>query len=294
MHRYLLVAAFGAGALAAAPADPPAPSASDGDVHVSARQEPFRWSGRVAVGKTIEVKGVKGTIRAVPASGSEVEVVATRRAERGDPQSVRIEVVPHEGGVTVCAVYPRGSREWDGDRRREGERAGESGYNRCDPGEWRNLNVQGNDVSVDFTVRVPAGVRLAARNVSGDVDAEGMRGYVDARSVSGDVRISTTGFGEASSVSGEIVAVLGSGGWSGDLDFRTVSGDITLELPARASTEVWVETMSGEIRSDFPLDVEQRPVRRPVRRRARGTIGEGGRELYLTTYSGDVRLRRSR
>lgn len=284
MHRYLLVAALGAGALAAAP---PAPSMSTSTrgVPMSVRQEPFRWSGRVAAGKTIEVKGVKGTIRAVPASGGEVEVVATRRGQRSEPESVRIEVVPHEGGVTVCAVYPRG-REWDGDRRGEGE----SGYNRCDPGEWRNLNVQDNDVSVDFTVRVPAGVRLAARNVSGDVEAEGMRAYVDARSVSGDVRISTSGFGEASTVSGEIVAVLGSGGWSGDLDFRTVSGDITLELPPRASTEVRVETMSGDIQSDFPLDVE----RRSMRRRARGTIGEGGRELYLTTLSGDVRLRRSR
>ena len=161
---------------------------------------------------------------------------------------------------------------------------------RCDPGEWRNLNVQDNDVSVDFTVRVPAGVRLSARNVSGDVDAEGMRGYVDARSVSGDVRFSTSGYGEGSTVSGEIVAVLGSAGWSGDLDFRTVSGDITLELPARTSTQVRVETMSGDIQSDFPLDVE----RRTMRRRARGTIGEGGRELYLTTLSGDVRLRRAR
>lgn len=287
MRRYLLIAALAAAPLAAAPAGSPAAA----DVPAAAGQEPFRWSGRVASGKTIEVKGVKGTIRALPASGGEVEVVATRRGGgRSAPETVKIEVVPHEGGVTVCAVYPRGRREWSDDRGRMEERGGEGGYNRCDPGEWRNLNVQDNDVSVDFTVRVPAGVRLSARNVSGDVDAEGMRGYVDARSVSGDVRFSTSGYGEGSTVSGEIVAVLGSAGWSGDLDFRTVSGDITLELPARTSTQVRVETMSGDIESDFPLDVE----RRTMRRRARGTIGEGGRELYLTTLSGDVRLRRAR
>lgn len=290
MHRLLLIAALGAGALAVAPAYPALPPAVPADDPATARQEPFRWSGRLAAGKTIEVKGVRGTIRALPASGSEVEVTATRRGERSAPETVRIEVVPHEDGVTVCAVYPRGNREWDAERRRLEERGGEGGYNRCDPGDWRNLNVQDNDVSVDFTVRVPAGVRLAARNVSGDVDAEGLRGYVEARSVSGDVRVSTSGFGEASTVSGEIFASLGSGAWSGDLDFRTVSGDITLELPARASTEVRVETMSGDIQSDFPLDVE----RRSMRRRARGTIGEGGRELYLTTLSGDVRLRRAR
>lgn len=291
MHRYLLIAAVTAGALGAAPAGPSTPAPAPAALPAAAvQQQPFRWSGRIASGKTIEVKGVRGTIRALPASGSEVAVTATRSARRGDPESVRIEVVPHDGGVTVCAVYPRGSGSWDGSRRRNGEREGEGGYNRCEAGDWRGLNVQDDEVSVDFTVRVPAGVRLAAHNVTGDVDAEGMRGYVDARSVSGDVRISTTGFGEASTVSGEIVAVLGSGGWSGDLDFRTVSGDITLELPARTSTEVRVETMSGDIESDFPLDVE----RRSMRRRARGTLGQGGRELYVTTLSGDVRLRRAR
>lgn len=280
MHRFVLIAALSAAALAAAPAGSPLPAGSS--LPAASPRQPFRWTGRVAAGKTIEIKGVKGTIRAVPTSGSDVEVTAVRRAERSDPESVRIEVVPHEGGVTVCAVYPRGPRS--------GERGGAQAPNRCDPGEWRGMSVRDNDVEVDFTVRVPAGVRLAARNVSGDVDAEGMRGHVDARSVSGDVRISTSGYGEASTVSGEIVAVLGSGAWSGGLEFRTVSGDVTVEIPARTSTEVRVETMSGDIESDFPLEVE----RRSMRRRARGTIGEGGRELYLATLSGDVRLRRAR
>jgi len=292
MHRYLLIAAVCAGALAAAPAGPatppPAPAASPA---AAVQGPPFRWSGRIASGKTIEVRGVLGTIRALPASGSEVEVTAVRRALRGDPESVRIEVVPHDGGVTVCAVYPRGSGSGDGEGRRAGGREREGVRGRCEAGGPRGPGARDDDhVSVDFTVRVPAGVRLAAHNVAGDVDAEGMRGYVDARSVSGDVRISTTGWGEAATVSGEIVAVLGSGGWSGELDFRTVSGDITLELPARTSTEVRVETMSGDIQSDFPLDVE----RRSMRRSARGTLGRGGRELSVTTLSGDVRLRKAR
>ncbi|HEV2147296.1 MAG TPA: DUF4097 family beta strand repeat-containing protein [Longimicrobiaceae bacterium] len=287
MYRYLLIAALGAGALAAARTDGLAaaetPAAGE---RIPPAQEPFRWSGRLAQGKTIEVKGVSGTIRALPASGREVEVVAVRRAGRSDPESVRIEVVPHEDGVTVCAVYPRGSSRG----RRTEERREPAGENRCEAGDWRELNVQDNDVRVDFTVRVPAGVRLAARNVSGDVEAEGLRGYVEARSVSGDVRLSTTGYGEASTVSGGIFASLGSAAWTGGLDFSTVSGDVTVELPARASTDVRIRTMSGEIETDFPLDVERRSMRRSVR----GTLGSGGRELSVTTLSGDVRLRRAR
>jgi hypothetical protein len=284
MYRYLLIAALGALALGA-PAGNAAPAAAEtpaaGEPAAPA-QEPFRWTGRVAQGKTLEVKGVSGTIRALPASGREVEVVAVRRAGRSDPESVRIEVVPHDGGVTVCAVYPRGSRG------RRAEPA--AGHNRCDPGEWNDLNVQDNDVKVDFTVRVPAGVRLAARNVSGDVEAEGMRGWVEARSVSGDVRLSTTGYGEASTVSGEIFASLGSAAWSGGLEFSSVSGDVTVEIPAGAGTDVRIRTMSGEVETDFPLEVERRSMRRSVR----GTLGGGGRELAVTTLSGDVRLRRAR
>lgn len=290
MYRYLLIAVLGAGTLAAAPPEPAGAGPAAAAARPGAQQQPFRWSGRVPAGRTLEIKGVRGTIRALPASGSEVEVVAVRSGERSDPGSVRIEVLPHEGGVTVCAVYPRGSRRWNDRRNRTEDDASGGAYNRCDPGEWRNMNVQDNDVTVDFTVRVPAGVRLAARNVSGDVHAEGLRGYVEARSVSGDVRISTSSYGEASTVSGEISASLGSGGWSGDLDFRTVSGDITVEIPARTSTDVRMETMSGDIQSDFPLEVE----RRSMRNRVRGTLGQGGRELYLTTLSGNVRLRRAR
>lgn len=266
MYRYLLIGLAGA-ALAAAPAE--------------GQGAPFRWAGRIPAGQSIEVKGVSGTIRAEAAPGGEVEVVATRTGRRSDPESVQIEVVRHGDGVTVCAVYPRGSR-WSDDR--------DGAYNRCEAGGWNDLNVQDNDVRVDFTVRVPAGVRLVARNVSGDVYAEGLRSNVEAHSVSGDVRISTAGYGEAGTVSGDIFASLGSAGWRDELEFHTVSGDITLELPARTSTDVRVETMSGRISSDFPLEVQDRRFRQ----RVRGTLGSGGRELSLTTLSGDVRLRRGR
>src|SRR5687768_3408715 len=66
----------------------------------------FRWQGAVGSGKSIEIKNVNGSIEAVPSSGREVVVTATKRARRSDPESVRIETVEHSGGVTVCAVYP--------------------------------------------------------------------------------------------------------------------------------------------------------------------------------------------
>ena len=52
------------------------------------RAEDFRWQGRVAAGAAVEIKGVNGGIHAEPASGSEVEVTAVKRARRGNPDEV--------------------------------------------------------------------------------------------------------------------------------------------------------------------------------------------------------------
>src|SRR5262245_28277585 len=80
-----------------------APAAAQGD---------FRWNGRLAAGQSIEIRGINGDIRATASGSGDVEVTATKQARRGNPDEVRIEVVPHSGGVTICAVYPSsGGRE---------------------------------------------------------------------------------------------------------------------------------------------------------------------------------------
>src|SRR5579864_9508889 len=78
---------------------------------LAASAQDFRWHGSIAQGASIEIKGVNGDIVADPAVSGEVEVTAEKHARRSDPASVRIEVVPHAGGVTICAVYP--SRDGD-------------------------------------------------------------------------------------------------------------------------------------------------------------------------------------
>src|SRR5438309_10463020 len=83
-------------------------------------QGDFHWKGKIAAGKEIEIKGVNGDVRAVAGSGGETEVTATRRAKRSDADEDKSEVVEHEGGVTISAVYPRQGRRWD--EGRPGER----------------------------------------------------------------------------------------------------------------------------------------------------------------------------
>jgi hypothetical protein len=232
----------------------------------------FRWSGRIAVGNAIEVRGVNGDVRAMPASGAEVEVTAEKReGRRGDPDDVTVEVVEHGDGVTICAVYP--SR---------------SGENECRPGGGK-MNVKDNDTKVDFTVRVPAGVRFRGHSVNGDVEARGLEGDVRAHTVNGSVQVSTSGFAEATTVNGSIRAEMGRVDWSGGLDFSTVNGSITVMLPGEVNAEVSASTVNGSIETDFPLTVSGRFSSKKMR----GVIGSGGRDLHFQTVNGSIKLRRA-
>lgn len=233
----------------------------------------FRWSGRLASGQTLEIRGVSGDIHAEPASGDQAEVTAVKRARRSDPEDVRIEVVPHDGGVTICAIYPE-SRD---DR-----------PNECRPGGGRNSS-RDNDVEVEWTVRVPAGVRLAAHTVNGDVEVRDVRGDVRATTVNGSVDVRAAGLVEASTVNGSIRAAMGRADWSGTMKFSTVNGGITLDVPASLSAEIEAGTVNGSIETDFPITVQGRFTAR----RMRGTIGSGGRELELETVNGSIRLRKA-
>lgn len=233
----------------------------------------FRWSGRVASGRTVEIKGVNGDVRAEPSSGSEVEVVASKHGKRSNPSEVQIKVIEHEGGVTICAVYP------SPDPNRPNE---------CAVGDKWSSHTRNNDVQVDFTVRLPVGLSFMGRTVNGDVETGALSGDVEAYSVNGSINITANGYAVAQTVNGSITAAMGSADWPCELEFETVNGAINLTLPAATSTRVNAETVNGDINTDFPLTVQGRFSRR----RLNGTIGDGKNQLTLKTVNGSINMRR--
>jgi len=235
----------------------------------------FKWTGSLGPGKTLEVIGVNGDIEARGAGGREARVEAVKTARRSDVDDVEIKVVEHDRGVTICALYPSPRR---------------SRPNECLPGGRGRNETRDNDVHVDFTVVVPSGVEFVGRTVNGDVDALDLTEEAEAYSVNGSITLETAGYGSASTVNGSIRARLGRADWDGELAFETVNGEIELSLPASLSTEVRASSVNGGITTDFPLTVPGKFGHRSMR----GTIGNGGRELSLTTVNGGMELRRGR
>ena len=242
------------------------------------RPDEFHWSGRVAPGAAVEIKGINGDITAEPATGDEVQVVAVKRSRRSDINAVTVKIVEHAGGVTICAIYPN-------------EDSGNP--NTCEPGPGgqgnssATINVRNNDVRVDFIVRVPSHVGFIGRTINGEIGATSLASNVVSRTVNGSIKISTSGYAQATTINGEISAKLGDVNWPQSLVFTTINGGITLDLPSNASTELKAETLNGSIKSDFPLSLTSLTSRR----RVSGRIGVGGRELVLKTLNGSINLR---
>jgi DUF4097 and DUF4098 domain-containing protein YvlB len=238
-----------------------------------AADEKFEWRGAVAPGQTLEIKGINGPIRAELANGAEIEVQARKTARRSDSSSVRIDVVPHGGGVTICSVYPNAD-----DR-----------PNECRPGREGRMNNRDNDVNVEYLVKVPAGVRLAANTVNGGIDAIDLRSEVTAQTVNGGIKVSTTELAQAKTVNGSIEATFGRPFLTAPLNFESVNGSIHLKIPATTNADVTASTLSGGIAADFPLQIEDREDKP---QRASGRIGAGGQPLTLKTVNGRVMLNR--
>jgi DUF4097 and DUF4098 domain-containing protein YvlB len=236
-------------------------------------EETFDWSGAVAKGKTVEIKGVNGGIEASGTTGGEVTLTATKKGKKNDPSEVKIEVVEHAGGVTICAVYPSTGRP-----------------NECKPGEGGRMKVKQNDVNVKFNVKIPAGVQFVGRTVNGGITARGIEADAEAHTVNGGVEVEAAGTARAETVNGGISARLGRADWDGTLKLKTVNGGIEVSLPASAAVNVKASTVNGHIDTDFPLTVEGKIGRR----RIEGSINGWWPLLEMETVNGSIELGKTR
>ena len=259
----------------------------------------FTWSGAIPSGKRLTVKNISGDIRVEPTTGGQATVTAVKRPGRhGDPDDVVVRQVSTADGIEICVLYPGsdddGDCDWDGNRRHS----------------HRGSNWDNNDTQVNFTVKIPANTNLNVGTVSGDVIGHGIRGDTEARSVSGDVRLSdvVAKVVEAQTVSGnvellqvnadEVAAETVSGDVDftgeirkgGDYDMKTLSGDVIMRIPKNAGAEITGATFSGDFSTSFPITTKA-TSHYTRKQRINGTIGDGSAKIRVESFSGDVELR---
>ena len=281
MNRSILVTAVALAVLA------PAVSAQqqygrDGDT--------WRWDGRVEGGRWMNIFNVNGSVRVLPSSDNMVHVVAEKTFDGRGRDDVHYEVVQVNGNVTICAIWNDNATCEDG------------GYQ-----SKRRNDRNENHTTVRFTVRVPKDLRVGANSVNGsvsvrdvgaEVKASSVNGGVEVRNATGHVRANTVNGGvdvntsvgpvSAHTVNGDVDARMSSLQGTEDMDFKTVNGSVTIVVPARFDADFRFDTVHGAIDSDFPMTLTGRfgP------RHARGTIGNGGRDIRASAVNGSIELRK--
>lgn len=238
-------------------------------------QPDFRWEKALAAGSVVRLHNLNGDITVTAGSGDRVEIVGVKRGNRRYFDNVTIEIVEASDGIVACAMFSDLDME-----------CSENGMRSRGRGDRDN---DWDDVSIDMQVRLPRGMRVSAGSVSGDVTVTGAEGDVRATSVSGDVealRLRASSV-RATSVSGDVLVSIDALTGDGSLHFTSVSGDVIAELPKNLNADVSMRTVSGSLDTEFPITLNGRMRRSSLDAR----IGQGGRELNVTTVSGDVTLR---
>lgn len=263
MNRSIVVVAL-ALAVLAAPVSAQQQLGRDGDT--------WRWDGRVEGGRWMNIFNVNGSVQFLPSSDNMVHVVAEKSFDGRGRDDVHYEVVQQNGNVTICAIWNDNSTCEDG---------GIQSKRRNDRHE--------NHTTVKFVVRVPKDLRVGAHSVNGGVTVRDVGAEVRAASVNGGVDVNTSvGPVSAQTVNGDVDARMSSLQGTEDMDFKTVNGSVTIVVPARFDAVFRFDTVHGAIDSDFPMTLTGRfgP------RHARGTIGNGGRDIRASAVNGSIELRK--
>jgi DUF4097 and DUF4098 domain-containing protein YvlB len=151
----------------------------------------------------------------------------------------------------------------------------------------RTVHTGRNDnVSVDFTITMPATASITAHSVSGNLQVNGVRGTVRAETVSGNVTANNTPKVEAAkSVSGSVT--LSGISTDGDLSVGSVSGNVTAKSVKVRGLDV--SSVSGGLSlTDVTCErLGVKSVSGDVE--YTGSIAKGG-SYDINVHSGDVRM----
>jgi DUF4097 and DUF4098 domain-containing protein YvlB len=242
---------------------------------VAGLAQDFQKTYSMSPDSSIRIRSISGEVRIQGYDGTKIEIEGFKIVRNCD----RVEIVDRstESQIDVDVRYPE----------------------------------RGNcDASVNFKVRVPRNTRynfdlirsisgnvyltdvagrVKAESISGFVQLQNISGAVSASSISGNVNVqSVNGMVSASSTSGNVDVYLKQIEGSGDMVFSSISGNVQVKAPLTLDANVTMSTLSGRLKTDFEVEVQQR--RYAPGYSARGRLGAGTHNIQIRSVSGMVSL----
>jgi len=144
----------------------------------------------------------------------------------------------------------------------------------------------GDDVTVDYSLRVPPALELELKTVNGRIATHAIDGATTAKSVNGEINLENAGSAEveAGTVNGKVMAKFVRDFQGARL--KSVNGRVIAVLPPTASFACDLSQVNGDFEASFPLSIHSHPGSR----RVSGDVNGGKYELRISTVNGDIRL----
>ena len=144
-------------------------------------------------------------------------------------------------------------------------------------------------VSGEITLDGVAG-DVQADTVSGALEGRDVDGAVRFKSVSGDLTLANSSLSllRADNINGQIAADVSLAA-AGAMRISTISGDVTLRLPADSDARVRLHSTSGNVSSEFD---SLRTAISPASHTVSGNVGGGSGRVSVNSVSGAVTLLR--
>jgi hypothetical protein len=257
--------------------------------------ETFEKTFTVAASSRLSINNIRGSVEIAPGDEGVIQITAVKHSHSGDEKRTQIEISQEADGTVKAAThYPDGDWTW-----MFGSQPCEVDYVVRAPrdcslklnGVSNSVRVEGfegevniNSVSGEITLRdLNGSVRI--HSVSGDTDGEKLGGALVVDTVSGDVYLKECSLPSihGKTVSGDIQ--ISTPLASGPYDFKSVSGDVRLNLPPNTQCSGELNTLSGDLISAFPISgSSSHHGSQSV------NIQGGGVRITLNSVSGDLSL----
>ncbi len=221
----------------------------------------FKKTYLIPPGGQITIGNIQGDIKIEGYQGSAIEIIANKKGVERE----QVEIHDRSAGdrIELYVMYPK---------------------------------FYFGRAGVDFEIKVPKTIGYNFTRVStfdGNIEVSNVVGRLRVDSVRGNIQIrGVSGLVSASSHSGNVIAEIDRTRGHNNMRFSSISGNVSVSAPAGLDALVDMSSMSGQLKTDFPIEIQER--RHGPGKSARGRLGSGKQVLFMSSISGNVSLNQKR
>ena len=214
----------------------------------------------------LEINNVNGKIDVEPSTGNTIDITALKKARGSSPEAAKAALER----ANIVEDVSTGRIKIDT------KVANQSG-----------INLGGNNVQVEYHVKVPAGAEVKFTTVNGGIEITGLTGRITAETTNGGVTTRDVG--------GQLDASTTNGGLDIDLSrvpeggvkLEFTNGGLKMRMPRDAKATISASITNGGISAgDLPIET----TGESSRRRLEGRLNGGGGRIQIEGTNGGITL----